>query len=118
MLMAALAQHLETPRRARSQYDEFGFNDGYDYSKHLREMGGGTFVAAPGMRGQGGGARSEASAALSQLTRASRASRAGEIMLRETAAEAFETGEELPSAVGGTVGYDYEQVTPRRMLVL
>mmetsp|Transcript_45304 Transcript_45304/g.105797 ORF Transcript_45304/g.105797 Transcript_45304/m.105797 type:complete len:537 (-) Transcript_45304:622-2232(-) len=70
--------------------DDLSLGDGYNYSQHLREMGGGTFIPVAGAHALGA-----ASAAPSPLTRASQL---GAIQLRESGdayeGEAFASGGE------------------------
>lgn len=77
--------------------------DGYDYGKHLRSIGDGTFISREQARSEASAARSGVTG-LSRISRASLASKQGEILLRGVADGAFASAEELSVAVGDAVG--------------
>ena len=84
--------------------DNFGMpEDGYDYGKHLRSIGDGTFISREQARSEASAARSGVTG-LSRISRASLASKQGEILLRGVADGAFASAEELSVAVGDAVG--------------
>ena len=74
--------------------------DGYQYAKHLKTMGGGTFVDKDGTIA-GSVAGSVARSRASGVSRASNLSRAYSLQLRGVPEDAFESVEELPVGVGG-----------------